>query len=599
MGSVCSGGVAGKNKNEELERKNLGSEGKPKKLKNFEKQKEESYLNSRTTARAKKQNNSYSGFSSELKKSNPSSTGGKQFPRRGSFAGRAGGKVVEVLDTLGSSMPKLNNSNVFGSSTAPRGNKISILAFEVANTINKGVILFQSLSEENIQLLKKEIIESEGVQKIVSNDTKELISLIEADKREEFNIFSKEVARFGNICKDPQWHNLDRYFSGLDLDVLGNKQSRVEAEKTMQVLTALAQNTGELYHELNAFERFEQDYQQKFKEMESLNLPLNGESIMAFQSELKHQGKLVSSLKKKSLWSRTLEQIVEKLVEIATHTHEAISEFLGNHSATVVKYSKGSQRLGEAGLALHYANIINQINMIASRPAALPPNMRDTLYHGLPNNIKNALPSRLQNVDATKGLSITQVKAEMDKTLQWLTPFATNTTKAHQGFGWVGEWANTSNDFGDNTVKENNLIRLQTLYYADKQKMDFYILELLTWLNHLISFVRYRHNATKPMPTRSSTKGLDFQSKMLKFLSLDNFNKPLGTQLSQEDRTLLEQVTKRRSTPGVSKSEDLEVVTKNREACRVLVSSKSVGSTPTRQGLEHRNSKVLDSMDGL
>lgn len=34
----------------------------------------------------------------------------------------------------------------------------------------------------------------------------------------------------------------------------------------------------------------------------------------------------------------------------------------------------------------------------ASRPTALPPNTRDTLYHGLPNNIKAALPSQLQTV---------------------------------------------------------------------------------------------------------------------------------------------------------------------------------------------------------
>ncbi|XP_061373305.1 protein PSK SIMULATOR 2-like [Gastrolobium bilobum] len=604
MGAVCSAGMV--EGNAELGWKTLGFSGKLKKENSFMNRRE-TFSDSRSNGQGKKKKKQDTGFSHEFDLSSPTPTGGKQVTQRGSFLGKASERAVEVLDTLGSGMSKLNTSNGFGSGMASRGNKISILAFEVANTLTKGSILFQSLSEENIQFLMKDILQSEGVQQLVSTDMKELISLAEADKRQEFNVFSREVARFGNMCKDPQWHNLDRYFLRLDLDVLSDKQFRAEAEKTMQELTSLVQNSAELYHELNAYERFEQDYQHKIKEMESLNLPLKGESITIFQSELKQQKKLVMSLKKKSLWSRNLEEIVEKLVDIVTYIHQAICEFLGNHGAAPAKYGKGPERLGEAGLALHYANIINQINMIASRPTSLPPNTRDTLYYGLPNNIKSALPSRLQTIAVDKEYSITQTKAEMEKTLQWLVPFATNTIKAHQGFGWVGEWANnTSNDFGDSTVKESsNLIRLQTLYYVDKQKIDVYIIELLAWLHHLISHVRSRQNALKSMPTRSPPKGHEFQSKMRQFLilSVDPTNKPLGTQLSQEDRRLLENVIARRRNPGVSKSEELGVA-KKREP-RDSYISKSAGNSPvkeffgTRHILNRQNYNVLDIMDGL
>ena len=108
-------------------------------------------------------------------------------PQKSSFLGRAGvaglEKAVEVLDTLGSSMSSLNPNSGFASGIASRGNKISILAFEVANTIAKGANLRQSLSEENIQFLKKEILHSEGVQQLVSTDLKELLSIAAADKR--------------------------------------------------------------------------------------------------------------------------------------------------------------------------------------------------------------------------------------------------------------------------------------------------------------------------------------------------------------------------------------------------------------------------------
>lgn len=103
-----------------------------------------------------------------------------------SFLGKAGivglEKAVDVLDTLGSSMTNLNTGG-FTTGVTSRGNRISILAFEVANTIAKGATLLQSLSEENVQLVKKEVLHSEGVRQLVSTDMNELLRIAAADKR--------------------------------------------------------------------------------------------------------------------------------------------------------------------------------------------------------------------------------------------------------------------------------------------------------------------------------------------------------------------------------------------------------------------------------
>ncbi|OIW03545.1 hypothetical protein TanjilG_30965 [Lupinus angustifolius] len=600
MALVCLVGKAEKNKNVEFEEKTIGCGVNLTKIKSFVNRKVDFYSNSKTIDRGKKLNKLDSGFSKEYNLSPTSATREKQVSKPSSLSGRTGEKALEDLDKLGSSISKLNTTNGSVSGMAPRRNKISILAFEVANTINKGAILFQSLSEENIKFLKWEILHSEGMQ-LVSTNTKELVSFIEADKREEFNAFHREVARFGNMCKHSQWHNLDRYFAGLDSNALDKKQPNIDAEKTVQELTTLAKNTAALYHELNAFDRFDQDYQHKIKEMKSSNLPLNGESLTVFLIELKHQRNLVNTLKKKSLWYRSLDEIVEKLVDIVINIHKAISELLGNFVQLHPEKNKGSQRLGEAGLALYYANIIHQINIIASRPTSLPPNVRDNLYRRLPNNIKSALPSRLQNIDVTKELSLAQVKrlkAEIDKTLLWLAPFATNTTKAHQGFGWVGEWAKRSNAFGYNSTKESNPIRLMTLHYVDKQKIDFYILELLTHLHRLVSFVMYRRNIDNPMKPKHSrnspNKGLHVKSKMLQTISLDHKETPPV----QEVKILLEEVVARTETEELNKSGYLAMTKKNE--ARVWDSSKSDGSLPVlRMDMEHHNSNVLDTMDGL
>ncbi|KAL3505404.1 hypothetical protein ACH5RR_035245 [Cinchona calisaya] len=537
-------------------------------------------------------------ISKELKASTPARTQTlAKGPQVSSFLGKAGiaglEKAVEVLDTLGSSVSNLNNSGFIGG-MASRGNRISILAFEVANTIAKGANLLQSLSEENIHFLKMEILLSEGVQKLVSTDMKELLSIAAADKREEFDVFSREVIRFGDLCKDPQWHNLGRFFSKLDSDPINPKQPREEAEMTMQELTSLAQYTSELYHELHALDRFEQDYRRKLEEVESLHLPRKGESLVILQSELKHQRKLVRGLKKKSLWSKPLGEVVEKLVDVVTFIHQEISDAFGDNGlVSGGREPNKPQRLGGAGLALHYANLITQIDNIASRPASLPPNMRDNLYCGLPPCIKTALRSSLQTAHAKEELTVPHIKAEMEKSLHWLVPVAADTTKAHQGFGWVGEWANTGNEFGKKTCTNTNLIRLQTLYHADKKKMDSYILELVTWLHRLISVVRYRDTGHKAPPSQSPTRN----GPNLHTVMLSNNSKVHRAQLSIEDRNLLEEVMKRRKIAPV-RSKSQEFVAAKKRRTKVWALSRSTGTSP-RIELGHPRANVLDILDGL
>lgn len=99
-------------------------------------------------------------------------------------AGSAGfGKAVEVLDTISSSVTSLNTNSGFSSGMATKGNKISILAFEVANTIVKGANLLHSLSEENTKNLKDVALPSEAIQNLVSEDMDELLRIAAADKR--------------------------------------------------------------------------------------------------------------------------------------------------------------------------------------------------------------------------------------------------------------------------------------------------------------------------------------------------------------------------------------------------------------------------------
>ncbi|XP_021688615.1 protein PSK SIMULATOR 1 isoform X2 [Hevea brasiliensis] len=542
-----------------------------------------------------------------------------------SLLGRAGtvglGKAVEVLDTLGSSMTNLNLSSGFTSGVTTKGNKISILAFEVANTIVKGANLMQSLSKENIKHLKEVVLPSEGVQNLISRDMEELLRIAAADKREELKVFSGEVVRFGNRCKDPQWHNLDRYFEKLGSELTPEKQLKEDADMVIQQLMNLVQYTAELYHEMHALDRFEQDYRRKLQEDDNSNGPQRGfsypsikrkpctkahthidgmpfanvkitayfgalelflifmccgipwlrtrciehknwrlqesicDSLAILRAELKTQRKHVKSLKKKSLWSKILEEVMEKLVDIVHFLHLEIHEAFGSADADrPVKGSSCQRKLGSASLALHYANIITQIDTLVSRSNSVPPNTRDALYQALPPSIKSALRSKLQSFH----LTVTQIKAEIEKTLQWLVPIATNTTKAHHGFGWVGEWANTGSEVNRKPTGQTDLLRIETLHHADKEKTEAYILELVVWLHHLVSQVRASNGGIRS-PVKSP-----ICSPNQKTIQLST-NKPSSPSpmLSVEDQEMLRDVSKRKKTPGISKSQEFDTA-KNR-----------------------------------
>ncbi|PNX85995.1 hypothetical protein L195_g042070 [Trifolium pratense] len=87
--------------------------------------------------------------------------------------------------------------------------------------------------------------------------------------------------------------------------------------------------------------------------------------------------------------------------------------------------------------------------------------------------------------------------------------------------------------------------------------------------------------------TSSPNKGLHFQSKMLQFISV--------SQLSEEDRRLLEEVTTRRWIPGISKSENLAGAKKTENMAWHF--SNSVGNSPSKWFFTTKLS--LDVMDGL
>ncbi|CAJ1974774.1 unnamed protein product [Sphenostylis stenocarpa] len=324
----------------------------------------------------------------------------------------------------------------------------------------------------------------------------------------------------------------------------------------------------ELYHELHALDRFEQDVQRKFEDDDD-----KGDGIAFLRAEIKSQKKQVRHLKKKSLWSRSLEEVMEKLVDIVHFLHLEIGNAFGNTDShkPLTGHTSNRQRLGPAGLALHYANIVLQIDTIVAR-SSVPTNTKDALYHSLPPNMKLALRSKLPSLCVVEELTVADITDEMEKTLQWLAPMATNTSKAHHGFGWVGEWANT----GSEVNRKSSVMRVETFHHADKDKVEYYILELLLWLHRLVIRSKAGNDAGNVRPA-IKTAGAGLQK------SNEQSTNVVFSLLTTDEENMLQDVNMKIPIRRISKSLDFGSANiRFRENCR-LTKSRSHSSGKSKE----------------
>ncbi|XP_030502013.2 protein PSK SIMULATOR 3 [Cannabis sativa] len=141
-----------------------------------------------------------------------------------------------------------------------------------------------------------------------------------------------------------------------------------------------------------------------------------------------------------------------------------------------------STTLGAAGLALHYANLIIVMEKMIKSPQLVGVDARDDLYSMLPNSVRSSLRSRLRGVgfSASDPVLAGEWREALGRILAWLSPLAHNMIK----------WQNERSFEQQNLVPKTNVLLLQTLFFANKEKTEAAITELLVGLNYIWRFER-------------------------------------------------------------------------------------------------------------
>ncbi|XP_010543598.1 PREDICTED: uncharacterized protein LOC104816453 [Tarenaya hassleriana] len=168
--------------------------------------------------------------------------------------------------------------------------------------------------------------------------------------------------------------------------------------------------------------------------------------------------------------------------------------------------------LGAACLALHYANVIIVIERFVASPHLIGDDARDDLYNMLPASLRASLREKLKPYSKSlTSLTVYDPMLAKEWTdamlgiLEWLAPLA------HSMIKWQSERSYEHQSL----VSRTNIVLVQTLYFANQQKTEATITELLVGLNYVWRYGRELNAKVLQECTSSRTIGkcLETESK--------------------------------------------------------------------------------------
>lgn len=395
--------------------------------------------------------------------------------------------------------------------------KVGVLAFEISGLMSKLLHLWRSLSDKHIACLKHESLSLVGIRKIVSNDDSFLLSLACAELILNLKTVSESVLRISKKSVDMNLGEFEYFLekfadSGHDPNKwnLSLKEIETHNKKLDRFVTA----TTTLYKEIEELTVLE-------------NSTRKSPGIKDLEHKISFQKQEIKNLKEKSLWNRSYDTATILLAKSVFTTLARIKLVFGinfgnrfpnslprslSASATIhpnpdtcsfvsgplvkkqnpnegfFEYNSKilkppSSTLGAAALSLHYSNLIIVIEKMIKSPQLVGLDARDDLYSMLPYSIRSALRARLKGIYFSAGDHILagEWKDALGKILCWLAPLAHNMIRWQTERGFEQQ---------RNLIPKTNVLLLQTLFFANKEKTEAAITELLVGLNYIWRFER-------------------------------------------------------------------------------------------------------------
>ncbi|PIN07597.1 hypothetical protein CDL12_19833 [Handroanthus impetiginosus] len=409
-----------------------------------------------------------------------------------------------------------------GAAAKKESSNLGILAFEAAKTMSRLVSLYKSLSDEEICRLKNDVIKSEGISYLNSADEEFLLSLASAERLEDLDRAANVVSRLGKKCDDFGLNRFDIFYMDMKLGIidLGKLEygTRVAAKKVRE-MEKLVETTSCLHAALAGLTELE-ILETKMKLLKNKNFDI-------FVQKIEHQRNEVRNFREISLWSKSFDKIVDLMARIICVIYARICSVFGPqkkfspkltrpHSGPILTKSKpvlirfysrktfddeenvakkdevfhaaGPGTVGGSGLALRYANVILSAEKYLESTAAISYDERESLYQMLPENLKGVVRMKLgknmKMVEDDESLA-EGWRTAVEEMMRWLVPVARDTVK----------WQMERNFEKMKFDGEGWVLLLQTLHFADKEKTEAAIVEVLVGLSCVLRFEKRRLGA--------------------------------------------------------------------------------------------------------
>ncbi|KAK6943009.1 protein of unknown function DUF3475 [Dillenia turbinata] len=445
---------------------------------------------------------------------------------------------------------------------------LGILAFETAKTMSRLVSLYKSLSDDEFLKLRKEIMKSEGICYLNSEDERFLLNLACAERLEDLDHAANVISRLGRKCTDFGLYRFGEIYAELKLgvfDLAKLEYDSREIKKTVEKMEKYISGTASLYaglETLTEMEISERKLNQWKKKATTLRAAQKTNSEL-FEQKITFQRRQVRHFREISLWNITFnksvglmarivcvvyariclvfgpyipalpqvsspstrrqqinnqswfyqDQRVSKSGPIDTMSKPGLIRFLSQESSIFLdddvdvgftyKFDRGCEgetkfelyrgrkynkvflaappnTLGGSGLALRYANVIIMAEKFLNSPLAIGEDAREDLYQMLPSSLKKLVGLKLRNNlfraeelgDGDGNALADGWREGLASILAWLGPLAHDTVK----------WQLERNLEKRRFDAEPTVLLFQTLHYADREKTEAAIAEILVGL---------------------------------------------------------------------------------------------------------------------